>query len=1421
MQLMKQDVEACQKDSYAYTIGNELTTFQYKMTMNTETHSTLLEAIWLGRQAVQDGFLSPEDFALHFFQFVEQKHHSFAQMLQTRYLLTEFQIKTLAARIAHLPQCISERTKQLKRAEDVHEFTLETVRDVSDIKEADPKDKLTDATQDPTMGLKGTYSLSKRYEIESFLQQGGVGKIYKAYDHVMEREVALKCLRDVQHQEAKQRFENEYRITGRLEHPNIISVHDADYMEELGPFYIMRLLNGRTLRQVIREAHEQKSHGRATLLRMFLELCAAIAYAHKKGILHRDLKPSNIMVGDLGEVQVMDWGIAKEFQSPHQQEQESNASTRPSRTPHNTLLGVVIGTPGYMSPEQARCRKLDERTDIFSLGVILYELLTGELPFRGIDLDTYIEALETTNPKPPSQLIALPDGELDAIVLSCLTRLPEHRPSSVRELSIQVSNYLEGTKNRELRRQRATSKIVEGLHAKEQIQRAEKQAQQLTREVRHKQTQLRPYASIDMKRPIWERETQIQLLERDAVLWLGEAVSLFNQALALDPENNETKQQLAKLYYERRQSAEDKRDPVQVAYYEAMVRRYDEGHYTEDLKQQGKLHIVSDPPGAHIDLQPLKEEDRRLVPQGSQSLGPTPTPELTLPAGSYLATLTLQGFEKTRLPIYIQNKQKHTYRARMYRPKDIPEGFQYVPQGTFIMGGDPMTASAGKSQTPFINDLFISTYPIQMGEYLEFINHFKDPEEAQQYVPRRSPSGGFYLTPDEQGTWELPQVDEEGDTWDLRWPVFAISHHDAQAYADWRAQRDQLPIRLPLSMELEKAARGVDGRYYPWGDHFDPTFCKMGKSQKGTPKPEPVHQYPTDRSVYGIHDLAGTIREWCNDPTEDPNDAIAFGGSWSGSELVCRAAHRWHLQRSQLGPGIGFRIVMDAPACGYHENQVSHIPQQKAILHFPEPPVATTVHPSLWEKLASPYFWSALTHHNTRVVFAQIADLAASQGAHWAAIVSQEEDIPLGTHGNLPETLQSSLEPIFAASALKERSNPHKPLPGILAYMCYSEPQGYLLLPEKSALSERIQTSLQAITHHALHLKHEQKRHVQQHNAQQNEVEHAQKQLTIVREALVSLAPSTYFNERYPLLDGQSRSMQKLFRLLDRVVSSEVNVLLRGESGVGKERVARTIHQNGERAEGPFIALNCGAIPENLLESELFGYTKGAFTGAKKDHMGLFREAHGGTLFLDEIGELSLDSQVKLLRALQNRSVRPIGGTIEYPFDARIVSATHQNLSQLVEEGKFRADLYYRLIVIEVEVPPLRKRPEDIPILVSTFLSDWGESREMCEQTMDYLQHYPWPGNVRELENELRRMLVVTEEGSITPSALSKKIRKVKNKYTTLPMDGPLKDLVAQIEKEAIALALEQAQGNKSQAAKKLGLSRRGLQLKINRYHLE
>lgn len=322
-------------------------------------------------------------------------------------------------------------------------------------------------------------------------------------------------------------------------------------------------------------------------------------------------------------------------------------------------------------------------------------------------------------------------------------------------------------------------------------------------------------------------------------------------------------------------------------------------------------------------------------------------------------------------------------------------------------------------------------------------------------------------------------------------------------------------------------------------------------------------------------------------------------------------------------------------------------------------------------------------------------------------------------------------------------------------------------------------------------------------------------------------AGATKPSDEEELLIGTTEVMQKLKLQIKKLARSQAPVLITGESGSGKELIARSMHNQGPRADGPFIAINCGAIPRELMESEFFGHKKGSFTGANTDKIGLFQAAEGGTLFLDEVADLPLDMQVKLLRAIQEKSIRPIGAQTEQKTNIRLLSATHKNLQSEVRQGKFRQDLYYRINVIHLQAPSLRERREDLPVLISTILNRLSTSYDtelasLSKSASLMLQNYPFPGNVRELENILERAFTLCDGDMINDEDLQlQAVAQPAQNESTYLAGQPLDEHLEKIERAIIEEALNETRWNRTEAAEKLGITFRSLRYRLKKLGLD
>ena len=334
-----------------------------------------------------------------------------------------------------------------------------------------------------------------------------------------------------------------------------------------------------------------------------------------------------------------------------------------------------------------------------------------------------------------------------------------------------------------------------------------------------------------------------------------------------------------------------------------------------------------------------------------------------------------------------------------------------------------------------------------------------------------------------------------------------------------------------------------------------------------------------------------------------------------------------------------------------------------------------------------------------------------------------------------------------------------------------------------------------------------------------------------LQDEVIALREQVYGRHTFLNVLSKSPKMHDVFELIDQIADIPSTVLIIGETGTGKEQVARAIHQaSGDTRPGQFVAVNCAALPETLLETELFGHEKGSFTGADRKRIGRFEQANNGTLFLDEVGDIPLSMQVKLLRVLQERRFERVGGTELIEVDVRVIAATHQDLEQLVKENKFREDLYFRLNVIRIDLPPLRDRPEDVPVLVGHFCQKFArpgqKPPDITEEALEVLRKAPWPGNIRQLENAVERACITARDGVIKPHNLPRDIggrAEVKNPFQVdlaRPLPEQLAELTAAFEERYLRRALKRTRGHVGKCAKITGLSRRSITDKISQYKI-
>ncbi len=753
-----------------------------------------------------------------------------------------------------------------------------------------------------------------RYRLKHLLGTGGMGQVWEGWDAELSRTVAIKLIRVGRTLTADRvrRFVAEARITSQLQHPNIVPVHDLGVTRDGLLFFVMKRVEGESLADVLQEQGWSQNR----LLRAFVAMGNAVAYAHDRGVLHRDLKPANVMLGAFGQVLVMDWGLARIWA-----EAEAEAAERPHDAAvvvsGETRAGAVLGTPGYMPPEQleGRIDDLDARTDVWALGAILYEMLTRQRAFSANTLAVLRAQMARGANDPravaPQQRI---DDEIAEIVLRALHPVPEERFASAGELVGAVEQYLEGSRRREA----ALAELAEARRSWRRHADLLAAEQGLRRDVRQAERKVKGSVPLDdpAKRDLERMRDALLDAEEAAADTLGAVLAAAERALAHAdlPEGHGF---LAEVYWALLKDAEQRRDARDQAFFQRRVEQHDRGEFTALLRRPGTLTLRTDPPGAEVICE--RYERRGLVwPLVERRvLGKTPLLAVPLEQGSYRLTLRMPGYEDVLYPVVIDRGGHWDGGDPVWLPPagSLPDGAVYVPGGWTRFGVDPDVDLQLPRETRRVGPFLIGRFPITAQEYATFLATLSR-EEQQARAPRRALGkdgrhAAYWQLPADGSVLAFPFVDGDGDTWLADWPIMNVSWEDAQAYCAWRRERDGLDVRLPLEREWARAARGADGRLFPWGDRLDPQLCLMDGTRTGIRRPEPVGSVPTDRSVFGVRDLAGTMREWSGDPDYDgdPLRRPARGGWWNGSQRLARLALRYGFDAASASGYLGFRVA--------------------------------------------------------------------------------------------------------------------------------------------------------------------------------------------------------------------------------------------------------------------------------------------------------------------------------------------------------------------------------------------------------------------------------------------------------------------------------------------------------------------------------
>jgi serine/threonine-protein kinase len=479
--------------------------------------------------------------------------------------------------------------------------------------------------------------------------------------------------------------------------------------------------------------------------------------------------------------------------------------------------------------------------------------------------------------------------DLEAICMKALEPEQDKRHANAFEFQQDLQSYIEGSRDRERRAAQAQALVAEGKKHIVAYKEIERKRERQKKEAQNVAERIAPHDPVEGKQQLWDIEDSIAALEREASKRFSSARALFDAAIQTDPECQQARGVLADIYWDRFLEAEAQRDGRNATFYSSLVEANDSGRYATLLKGDGKLSVETFPSGAEAVLYRYVEEKRVLVPREPQSLGKTPLGPISIPMGSYLLILKAEGYRDTRYPLFIGRSESHAARITLLRGEEIGEDFIYVPAGEFLRGGDPESYGSVERSRFLVENFFIARFPVTMGEYCAFLDAVKARgEEVREHIPRQAeevfvamgPDGKYQPVPDTVGKEESLRLHPAG--YEPRCPVFSVTWESAMAFARWRSETDGREYTLPAEDAWEKAARGVDGRFHPWGDHFDWTFTKGGLSRPEGACVEPVGAFPTDESPYGARDMVGSIREWTSSWFEErAGTRVLRGGSWN------------------------------------------------------------------------------------------------------------------------------------------------------------------------------------------------------------------------------------------------------------------------------------------------------------------------------------------------------------------------------------------------------------------------------------------------------------------------------------------------------------------------------------------------------------
>lgn len=822
------------------------------------------------------------------------------------------------------------------------------------------------------------------YRDLGLLGVGGMGEIRKIYDERLNRTLAMKIVHKelLKRSAVIARFVEEAQVGAQLQHPNIVPIHEIGQLDDGRLYFTMREIRGRTLKDVIDEVHEsiedrqwkQTASGWSfrRLVDAFHEVCGAMEYAHSKGVLHRDLKPENIMLGEYGEVLVVDWGIAKvlgQVDLLSQMSEMDLVSTERSQTrQHATQMGQIAGTPSYMSPEQAmgQVNKLDVRSDIYALGTILYEILTGKPAYYG---NTGVEILQKVIAGPPPSISVVPatkdrllspevvrqtTDELDVLprlpsvlVVACeraMSRKQKDRYADVAEFGRVVSDWMDGVKKQE----RALKLVDEAMKLVEVRSKLEHESAVLFEEAQIGLRDVPSWAQESAKEQWWKKEERAEQLAQEAHTQLILFKQQLQAALTVKPNLEEAHLALAAQYRKEHRFAERTRALSAAKKAELRLQKHVEalpqGHpkrteYCNYLTGVSGVALEIEGDVVEIVLEKYEAQYKRLVPKTVGVLSREQLTDYRLEMGSYRLCLKGPTGNRVQYPFVVGRGDKWdgTDPQGLNRPIQMVDAKQdcFVPAGWCWAGEEEHAGNPLERRRIWVDSFIIKPTPVTNREYLYFLNDLVRngfESDALRCVPRERSGhldhlGSMIYGQDAEGFFRLVP-DGDGDLWKLDWPVMMVDWYGAFCYTEWLAKTTGEPWRLPHELEWEKAARGVDGRSYPWGDGFDPSYCCMMNSHEHNPLPVEVDSFSIDQSVYGVMGMGGNVMDWTNTSRVETWDELLVnqaprievhtlqtsthkvfrGGCWNLNADESRCSSRSGRSPSRRFGVLGFRV---------------------------------------------------------------------------------------------------------------------------------------------------------------------------------------------------------------------------------------------------------------------------------------------------------------------------------------------------------------------------------------------------------------------------------------------------------------------------------------------------------------------------------